>query len=123
MNQNTRAIAAEALLDLNNPGIKCSYQSSKNICSLCDKTFNTIDPTRIRILWIKHLETDHMIYFATVHEEEKPLNLLSCHTCQKDFTSKPSLISCIKKFHEGRRKKFDVKDFLKKSIIKSRNEP
>ena len=64
----------DALLDLNNHVIQCSYQSSKNICSLCDKTFNTIDPTRIRILWIKHLETDHMIHFSKVHEEEKPLS-------------------------------------------------
>ena len=73
MNQDTKIIAAEVLVDLNNLVIQCSYQSSKNFCSICLKTFNTIDPTRIRNLWIKHLETDHMIYFSKVHEEEKPL--------------------------------------------------
>ena len=54
-----------------------------------------------------HIELQHIMdQIATVHEGEKPLNLLSCHTCQKDFTSKPSLRSHIKKFHEGRRNNF-----------------
>ena len=38
-----------------------------------------------------HIELQHIMdQIATVHEGEKPLNLLSCHTCQIDFTSKKS---------------------------------
>ena len=51
-----------------------------------------------------HIELQHIMdQIATVHEGEKPLNSLSCHTCQKDFTSKTSLRSRISKFHKGRR--------------------
>ena len=69
MNQDPRMIAAEALLDLINPVI-----FPKIICSRCDKTFNTIDQIQNRILLIKHLASDHMKRFSTVHEEENPLD-------------------------------------------------
>ena len=59
-----------------------------------------------------HIELQHIMdQIATVHEGEKPLNSLSCHTCQKDFTSKTSLRSRIIKFHEVRRNN-DVKDLI-----------
>lgn len=142
MNQNTQAIAAEALLGLNKPVIQCSYQSSKNICSLCDKTFNTIDPTRNRILWIKHLETDHMIYFAKVFNllitgnKDKNVGLQKvtsarlslnihkmprCKICDMICISDYSMKSHMTLFHEGKKQTFH-EEKKQKSIVVSNDD-